>query len=280
MKFIKATLSIACMTLSATTFASTADIKASNNQIGIHYISTNVDYKETGNGIFGTPTGTLNTETGSVPGKALSISTMWGPENGYFEAQYSRNNGNTNYTGALIGGGPFGSVMSTSSATITDYSLRFGKGFAVDDPSTAAYDVLMLTPYVELGHHIWDRGVNLGETYTHSYLGIGALGQLSPVNSKLVITLNALIGQTFGSNIVINGPFGFSGTLGNSTLYKAGLSFDYAFTKHFHGNFGSEYASFAYGMSGVHSIGGGFVAWEPDSTTTYTTFKVGLGYAF
>ena len=60
----------------ATALADTSDIKASNNQVGIRTISTNVDYTETGNGQFGSPTGTLDTEAGRVPGYALSISTI------------------------------------------------------------------------------------------------------------------------------------------------------------------------------------------------------------
>ena len=137
----------------------------------------------------------------------------------------------------------------------------------------------MLTPYLELGSHQWDRGVNSGETYTHNYYGIGALGQYSPV-SKLVLSANVLYGTTYGSYIKVNGPFGFSGGLGDSTLNKFGVAADYAFTKNFHGNVGVDYMSFKYGMSSVYPVGGGFVAWEPASKTTYTMVKVGLGYAF
>jgi hypothetical protein len=270
----KISLSICCLMFSANSLADISDIKAANNQAVIQTISTNVNYTETGNGIFGSQTGTLDTETGSVPGYALSISTMIGRETEYFAFEYDHSSGNTNYTGALQGG-TFGSIVSTSGAVLTNYRLRAGNGYGLNDK-------FMLTPYLELGVHEWDRGVNYGETYTHKYFGIGALGQFSPVY-KLVLSANAMAGKTFGSYITVNsgpGLNGFSGSLGNSTLYRAGLSADYAFMEHFHGNIGVDYTSFSYGMSGVYPVGSNTVAWEPDSKTNYTTLRLGVGYAF
>jgi hypothetical protein len=60
----KTLLTLACALLSTTAFAGTADIKASNNQIGVQYISTHVDYTETGNGTLGAAGATLDTESG------------------------------------------------------------------------------------------------------------------------------------------------------------------------------------------------------------------------
>ncbi len=280
--FCKVALSMGCVMFSATAFADTSDIKASNNQIGIQVMSTHVDYTETGNGLLGTTTGVADTETGNVHGYALSLSVMkdlsamknsW-LENDYFEAEYDHSSGNTNYTGSLIGG-VYGSVVSTSSATLINYNARYGKGFIVNDK-------FMLTPYFELGHHSWDRGVNAGESYTHNYYGIGGLAQFSPVG-KLVFSANAMLGSTFSSTITVNdfgGPNGFSGRLDNSTLYKVGVSGDYAFTQKFHGNVAVDYTGFKYGISALYPVGTGFVEWEPSSTTYYTTVKLGLGYAF
>jgi hypothetical protein len=275
----KITLSMGCLLFPVAALADTFDIINSNNQFGIQAISTYVDYTETGNGIFGTQTGTLDTETGAVPGFALSSSSMddlW-LGNDYFAAEYDHSRGNTDYTGALCNPtcGAYGSYVGTSSAVLANFSFRYGSGVSIRDK-------FMLTPYAELGHHKWDRGVNYGETYTHNWFGLGALGQYSPVR-KLVISANAMIGQTFGSYITVNsgpGLTGFSGSLGNSVTYRIGIAADYAFMPHFHGNIGVDYSSFSYGMSGIYPIGGGFVAWEPDSKTYYTTVKAGLGYAF
>lgn len=258
----------------STAFAGTSDIKASNNQVGFQIISTNVDYTETGNGILGTPTGTLDTEKGPVPGYAVSISAMkdlW-LGNDYVEAEYDNSSGNTEYVGGLIGPPPtpYGSVVGTSGATLTNFSARYGTGFLANDQA-------MLTPYLELGHHEWDRGVNWGELYTHNYYGIGVLGQYTPAD-RLVLSARAMFGSTFGSNIVVNGVF--SGALGNSMLFKAGAAADYLFAQNLHGTIGVDYTSFKYGISALYPLGGGIYAWEPDSKTNYTTVKIGLGYGF
>jgi len=262
----------------ATALADTSDIKAANNQVGFQLVSTNVDYTETGDGVL-TPSGTLDTEKGAVPGYALSISTMqdrW-LGNDYIEAEYDNSSGNTEYVGGLIGppATPYGSAVGTSGATLINYSARYGKGYMVRNE-------FMLTPFIELGHHEWDRGANYGEIYTHNYFGIGALGQYSPV-SRLVLSANAMTGSTFGSYITVNsgpGLNGFSGALGNSSLYKVGAGADYAFAQDLHGEIGVDYTSFNYGISAVYPVGGGFVGWEPDSKTNYTTVKIGLGYGF
>lgn len=275
MKVTLTIVAIAGLFCVSTAFANTSDIKASNNQIGFQLMSTNVDYTEIGDGTL-TPTGTLDTEKGHVPGYSLSISTMqdWWLGNDYIEAEYDHASGTTNYTGALCtlagGCGAFGSYVGTSGASLTNYSARYGAGLIVNG-------LLMLTPYVEFAHHEWDRGVNSGELYTSNYSGIGVLGQYSPAN-RLVLSANALFGRTFGNNIDI--PGSFSGALSNSNLYRAGAAADYAFTKYFHLNVGVDYMSFKYGISALYPLGGGYYTWEPDSKTNYTTVRVGLGYGF
>lgn len=275
MNLNKLVLTVICASLSANAFANTTDIKASNNQVGIQATSTHVDYTETGNGMLGSSTGTQDTENGNVPGFALSLSVMkdWWLGNDYLELGYSRNKGDTNYVGgAADGSTPYGSIVGQDGAVIEDYHLRYGKGFVFGNQ-------VMLTPYFEIGHHSWDRSVNAGETYANRYYGIGVLGQYSPVR-KLVLTANLFGGGTYGSNIDVSGAGGFSGSLGNSGLFKAGLAADYAFTQHLHGNVGVDYTSFKYGMSALYPQGNGYASFEPDSTTNYTTLKIGLGYAF
>lgn len=273
-KFAVAVMAITGLAGASASYAGQSAILAANNQVGVQIISTKVDYTETGSGVFGSPTGTLDTESGHVPGFALSISTMqdlW-LGNDYIEAEYDHSHGNTDYIGGLIGppSTPYGSVTGTSTAVLENYSARYGAGIAFGDK-------LMLTPYGELGHHEWDRGVNLGEIYTHDYYGIGLLAQYSPA-SKLVLSANLLAGSTFASNIIVNGVF--SGPLGNSTLARAGVAADFAFTRNIHANIGVDYTSFSYGISSFYPYGSSSVAWEPDSKTRYTTARVGLGYAF
>ena len=273
MKLSKIIISVICATLSLPALADTTDIQTANNQAGVQATSTHVDYTETGNGIYGTPTGTLNTETGNVLGYALLFSTMknWWLGNDYLEIGYSHNKGDTSYIGEAVDGStPYGSIVGQDGAVLEDYHLRYGKGFVINNN-------LMLTPYFEIGHHSWDRSINAGETYANRYYGFGVLGQYSPA-SKLVLTANALAGGTYGSNINVVDIF--SGSLGNSGLFKIGFSADYAFTQHLHANIGADYTSFKYSISAIYPIGNGYVAWEPDSTTKYTTIELGLGYAF
>ena len=261
-------MAVAGLTSATAAFADISDIKASNSQMGLQYISTKVDYTETSNGTV------FDTESGNVPGYALSISAMKDLlfTNDYIKAEYDHSTGYTNYIGGLTGSTPtpYGSVLATSSAKLINYSADYGKGFALGNQ-------FMLTPYAELGKHTWVRGVNYGETYINHYYGIGLMGQYSPVQ-KLVFSANALIGQAYDSAITVNG--GFSNGLGQSTLQKFGVSADYAFTKNLHGNIGVDYTTFKYGISSPTPIGSGYVGWEPDSKTNYTTAKVGIGYAF
>lgn len=255
------------VTTSAT--AGMPEIKESNNQLGLQLMTLNVDYAETDDaGVL------LDTEKGPVHGNMLTLSLMRGNANIYFQAQYSRNEGRTKYVGGLIGPPPtpYGSVVTTSGAIFTNYGIRLGKGFELGRSSISG-SAHMLTPYFELGRQEWYRGVNAGETYYHNTYGAGLLWQISSAGSRLVTSINGLIGQTSGSYIDVTGYF--SGALGTSPLYKAGLNFDYALTKFLHGSLGIDYVSFAYGKSAVYS---GYL--EPDSTSTYLLYKAGLGIAF
>jgi opacity protein-like surface antigen len=64
--------------------------------------------------------------------------------------------------------------------------------------------------------------------------------------------------------------------LGDKSMYRLGVSADYAFTTQLHCNLGIDYVAFKYGRSAVFN---GYT-YEPDSKTNYTNVKVGLGYAF
>ena len=257
--------------------SSSSDIQAANNQFGVQSVATSVSYTENGNGRLGSATGVLDTETGTVPGIGFYFSMMKDVllGNDYFKATYAHFNGQTNYVGAsLNNGGGYGSVVGTSAATMTDYSVRYGKGLVMRNSS-------MLTPYVEIGSHTWVRGVNYGETYSDDYYGVGLLSQSSFGNS-MVLSVDAMYGRTVQSAISVvsgAGVGGFSGPLGDSEYYKVGVSLDYRFSRRIHGNIGVDYTAFAYGISAVYPIGGKDY-WEPDSQTNYTTVRVGLGWGF
>jgi len=264
-------LSACLLTASVQAVAAASDIVAADNQFALSYFSTNVDYTETG------AAGPIDTETGPVPGFGVAISSFGGPGGLYAHAAFDRATGHTTYTGAFIQGGPFGSVVSTSTATLMDFSGRLGKGFALGDRA-------MLIPYGEVGRHQWDRGVNYGETYSHFYFAAGALAQYSPA-ARVVLSADAMLGRTAGSYITVNGGpglTGFSGALGDSVISRIGLSGDFAFTRAIHGGIAVDYTSFKYGKSAMYpgTVNGvSALLYEPDSTTHYTTIKLSIGVA-
>jgi hypothetical protein len=262
------------LAFSADAVADTSDILASNNRTLMQVISTSVDYREFGNGYLGTPTGVLDTETGSVMGGAISLSGMRGGEHLYWEFGGDYSAGETRYTGALQGG-TFGSYVGSSGAQMINLGIRLGKGFAVGDRT-------MLSPYGEWGWHEWQRGVNYGERYSHQFFGAGLMAQYSPV-PRLVLSVSALWARTNQSSIEVNsGPnlTGFTGRLGDSPLYRIGAAVDYAFTSQIHGNLAVEYTKFRYGASAAFPVGSGLVAWEPDSETRYLVIRTGLAIPF
>jgi hypothetical protein len=270
MSSVKIMWVMSAMLLANMAIAGMPEIKTSNSQVGVQAVTLNVDYAETDDaGVL------LDTEKGYVPGRAIFFSHMWGISNTYFQAQYSRNDGETQYVGGYIGPPPtpYGSVVATSTATISNYSLRLGKGIELGQNRMRNNTQHMLTPYIEVEKQKWFRGVNAGETYYHSAYGAGLLWQMSSPGSKLVTSLNGLVGQTFDAYIDVTGYF--SGALGSSPLYKAGLNFDYALSRIIHVNAGIDYARFAYGKSAVYA---GYL--EPDSTSRYLIYKAGIGISF
>lgn len=256
--------------MSANAFSGVSDIVAANNQVRANLYFTTVDYTEYGDGAYGTRTGILDTEKGPVPGGSVSASYMGSSNKAYASAELGYAGGHTHYTGApLTGNSPYGSLLGASSATLLDMKARAGKGFEAGKQS-------LLTPFFEMGWHQWERGVNLGETYTYYHYGIGLLGQVAPA-ANWVLSAHLLAGRTFESYIVVNGYF--AGPLGDAGYTNAGLSADYALTRHIHAAAGLEYTRFRFGRSGFYPFSLG-VAWEPASESRYITARIGLGFAF
>lgn len=275
---LKNTVFLAGIAFSATTLADMTDIKNADNQVSVQFISTQIDYTETGNNLYGVNGVTLDTENGHIQGGSILVSTMkdWLLGNDYLEAEYSHADGFTNYVGGLYysNNGSYGSYTRQNSATLADYHLRYGKGFSLNNR-------VMLTPYAELGHHDWNRGINNGIDYTHQYYGAGLLGQYSPF-PKLVLNAGAFAGKTYRATLAVStipGVLtGFSTGLGSSDLYQTSLGADYAFTAHIHGNLGIEHTQFKYDATVPEASCGG--CGETPSASVYTTLKIGLGYAF
>jgi hypothetical protein len=266
------------------------DILDVNNQICVQFAATDFRYKETGDPARETY-GKLDTEAGWVPGVGVELALMrnWIVTNLYFDARYTYLNGKTDYVGGLQqpivvmqgSGNDYGSVKQKNGAVVNDLDFRIGKGFEVQSN-------LMVTPYLGVGYHDWDRKVNGGEEYTNGYVGGGLLVQWAPV-AGAVLSAHGMAGTTFGSHIDVGAGYGidgavmasrndgaFSAPLGDSMIWKAGLSGDYALTRNIHLNAGVEWTTFRYGESALYNVD-----WfEPDSFTLNTTVKAGIGYSF
>jgi hypothetical protein len=261
--------------------AGETEIVSANNQVGIQLISTDLDYDEY-TGKYGTEPGLLSSESGANSGFNLSFSMMrdvlFG--NDFIHLQYARSDGHTDYVGSTFeDSAGYGSLHARSSARVIDYSASYGTGFQLSPD-------FMLTPYVQIAHHEWERGVNNGQTYLNEVIALGLKPQLS-VNSKLVLGANLMLGRTVDARINVDGVSSlypsFKTTLGNSEIYKFGASADYAFTQHIHGNIGFDWMRFKYGDSPiVHMPNNAAVTdiFEPRSNSIYRTLSIGLGYAW
>jgi hypothetical protein len=151
-----------------------------------------------------------------------------------------------------------------------------------------------MTPYFGLGNRHWtrDSSAHVGgylENYDHSYFGGGVLLQYSPANGW-VFAGYGFGGKTFAAHLATPNypllPYYFSFTLGDDTMWMAGVSVDHAINKHLHLNGGADWTHFNYGQSAgalaASPITGrvGCCVSEPDSRTLNMTVKAGFGYAF
>jgi opacity protein-like surface antigen len=249
-------------------FSIPGTIVQSNNQIGVQFVATDFNYKEKLDGF------PFDTEKGWVPGAGVSFSLMrnWFVDNLYVDARFAWENGKTEYLGAYQGY-PYGSLISGSGATVYDYDLRFGKGFAPQPD-------VMATPYFGVGYHDWDRMVNAGENYSHAYAGGGLLVQWSCM-SRFVLSVDGFVGATIDPQIkvaTIPGEIvGSTLALGSAAIFKVGASGDYAITRRLHVSAGVEWVTFDYGESPLDPTGNYL---EPYSHTSNVTVKAGVGYAF
>lgn len=246
------------------------DILSVNNQWYLDFAALNIGYRETEGG-------TLDTENGWQVGAqtAVTVQRDWlGLSNLYF-------NGTFTWTSGTVTHGQPGAGNGTSThSDIKDVDFRLGKGFGLGNSA-------QITPYFGIGTHFWDRQLGgaggYQENYSDSYAGGGVLLQYSPLQ-RWVLSAYGLVGGTFGSSLSVrNYPApvsSFDFALGNSAIYMAGASADYAITRQWHANVGVDWTHFQYGRSGELPTGAGTDLHEPDSRTSNVTVKGGFGYSF
>jgi hypothetical protein len=263
----------------------TSPITLANNQAGIGYATSRLDYTEfnPSDPLFANPAlaagAPVASEKGWLPGVSGTGSAMFSVGslcNIYVFARSSY------FAGTTQGGGG-----KASDSKIWENDFRLGKGFALGTDT-------MLTPYLGGGLRNWTTSFcqqlpcpgGFHEDHNHGYLGAGLLVQYAPA-SRMVLSASGLIGSTISPEVT-GGPvptstviIPFRNSLGASPIYKIEGSLDYAFTQQIHGNAGVEYTYFKYGQSSPFVVDAAQdTAIEPNSRTSTVTVRVGLGFAF
>jgi hypothetical protein len=184
--------------------------------------------------------------------------------------------GQTDYIGHDQFGNP---AVGVSGATIQDYELRFGRGFATGQD-------WLLTPYLSLGGRHWRRelGVNTTadylEVYNHYFLAAGALVQCVP-EEPWVLSGNVSFGRLI-SPTIDDPPDGLNkASLGATPLLRLGLEADYRSSAYLHLFGGLDYSYFAYGQSDVFLTPDGTqYVQEPISQTQSLRLSAGLRFSY
>jgi hypothetical protein len=281
-----------------------------NNMLSVSYSDLGLNYGEYANNGYslslngGSPDKYLDTENGFLNGFKISLSNTF--YHFYNEANFSYYSGNDTYTGSKQGG-VFGSVINTTSSKI--YNFNYKLGYMI--PITNNF---VITPYGELGWHIWKRdniGGNSGqnEHYSNWIAMIGILGQYA-FTSKLVGDVGFSYGTTFDAQIQANEvdttlanyntltntwSYSYADTtwdLGSKSIYNIIAGLNYRFYSHFNIFGNVKYERFKYGQSSIYTyitnkyqdgIYTGYQLsenWEPNSVTNEIIYSIGLGYSF
>lgn len=282
-----------------------------NNMLSISYSDLGLNYGEYANKGYslslngGSPDKYLDTENGFLNGFKLSgASTFY---NFYNEANFSYYSGNDSYTGAKLGG-VFGSLIGKTNSKIYNFNYKLGYMIPITDN-------FVITPYWELGWHIWKRD-NIGgdngqnEDYSNWLSMIGILGQYA-FTPKLVGDVSFSYGTTFGAQIQANEidmtsanyntltdslSYSYADTtwvLGSKSIYYIAGGLNYKFYGNFHIFGNVKYERFEYGQSPLNTYItnvykdnnyiGYYVnppTWEPNSVTNEIIYAIGIGYSF
>lgn len=265
---------LALWSLASASFSQTP-IESSNREVSAGAGYQRLQYTEYIDGTF------ADSEIGrqatpSVIGGANWQGSLFGVDRVYAMGEYEFARGKTSYNGFLFSpqypGIEFPYQSSTDIET-TDFQVRLGKGFA------NAGDDGMLTPYIAIGHHHWERNsvptdpYGYLENYHHSFAGLGVLAQ-GVLGPRLVASVEVNAGLSFGAHI--SAPkLGLSEDLGSERVLGLGLGLDYAVAPWFHMKLAFTDTNFRYRQSQVDN---GY--FEPDSTTIQTTTMLLFAFSY
>jgi len=236
-----------------------------NTQLTASAGGQHIDYKETAQNQ------QLDSEKGfqgSYQGQVSVQRDMLGIKDVFLSASFAYAKGRTNYDGSLMDGTP---LQAGTRANTSDITVKIGKAFPFTPQGQVIY-------YVYYGYHQWLRDstsvYGYDEHYRHHSAGVGMIGQYA-VTPQLVASIEGSVGGTFAASMnanIIQGKF----NLGSAATLMGAVGLDYAVTRHFHVKAAYQITHFKYGKSNL--VDGAY--YEPDSTTTNQTVRLGVGYAF
>jgi hypothetical protein len=228
--------------------------------------ATDFKYGETLNGK------TFDTENGWLPsfgfgaGALLNDHGWWPISNLYLRLDGGMDIGSVHYNGGIQGLGPIIPYQTMSRAHIYTLDGKIGRAIPIGD-------MVMLTPFADIGTRYWDRHIPGSFGITEDYSDAEAMGglmlQFSPM-AKWVFGLTGEAGTTLGPTMQTQGV---DFPLGNSIVWQTDAKVGYTFSQSFEitGDVGLK--GFNYGNSS--EIDG---AMEPNSSTHEFSALIGIAY--
>ena len=261
-----------------------AAILAVNNSVSVAYSPLRLNYGEPSDGqVASYPNAKyFDTETGWLTRGGLSVAASLmrpclGLDNVLAQVSFSRAIGKVRYNGFaqfIFGNVP---LQADSLATIEDWGLVLGKGFAWGDR-------FLFAPMLAYGYHTWDRdaastfrGGTL-EHYRHHSIEVGNRLQFAAA-PQLVLTGEARFGTTLFTHIDVPGTL--SARLGSEPIASLSAEADCAVARwdplELHVFGGWRFTHFGYGQSAVDTKSGYL---EPVSMTDINSYQTGLRFSF
>lgn len=288
-----------------------------NNMLSVSYSDLGLNYGEYNDGLASSINNKyLDTDNGFTNGFAINLSNTY--NHWYSNENFSYYLSNVTYTGynPTFGGTVLNPqtillpINFTESSKIYNFNWKIGYMLPITDK-------FVITPYGELGWHIWKRGDNTSQYahYSNWLAMVGILAQYA-FTPKLVGNIDFGYGTTFdakteenhnpsgGSYYCYNNeistciPVGINEDtvtfdLGSKAIYNLSAGLDYRFYRKFHIFADVNYERFEYGQSSTVSLAptaiynnGTFEYFlpnsvtEPNSVTNEIIYSIGIGYSF
>jgi hypothetical protein len=260
-----AVIAVCALAFSSQARADVQTIRSSDNAFWGSVGTSFLNYQETI-----TSPSIPDSEHGWIPSFAAGASVLTN-SNLYLSLDGSYATGDAHYNGAQVNTLTLAETpyQGTTRESISTVDGKIGEGFAFGN-------IMMLTPYVDLGFRYWDR--NLGQGQVEDYQNFDALAglmlQVSPTN-RLVLSAYGSAGTTFSASMKASID-GNTYNLGSAGVYKIGAKAGFDVTPRVELFTTLDYDHFRFAQSSLAADG----YLEPGSGTEDTTARVGLAYHF